>query len=150
MTHKSASGPAESKELDALREILLTQERAQLEALQRELAALRTQSESSEHLGVLLDPVISEVLAERARTHPDEVADAIQPAIIVGLRQQVEKDRDLLIGVLTPIIGQTIQRAVAEAIESLARRVDARMELMFDFLSIWWRWHARLRGVDDA
>ena len=150
MTHKPAIDPVESKGLAALREILLTQDRVQLEALQRELAALRAQSESPEHLEALLDPMISDVLAERTRTHPQEVAEAIRPAIMVGIRRQVEEEQDVLIRVLTPIIGQTIQRSVAEAIESLARRVDARMERMLDFRSIWWRWQARLRGVEDA
>ena len=150
MTHKPAVAPAESKDLAALREILLTQDRAQLEALQRELAALRAQSESPEHLEAMLAPMISDVLAERARTHPHEVAEAIRPAIMMGIRRQVEKEQEVLIGLLIPIIGQTIQRSIAEAIESLARQVDARMERMFDFRSIWWRWQAHLHGVDDA
>ena len=150
MTHESAADSVESKELEALREILLTQDRAQLQALQRELAALRIQSESPERLVAMLDPLISEILAERARSHPDEVAEAIRPALMVGLKQQIEKERDVLIGLLTPIIGQTVQRAIAEAIESLARRVDARMERMLDFRNIWWRLRARLSGIDDA
>ncbi len=136
--------------MEALRKILLTQDRAQLQALQQELAALRAQADSPEHLESLLEPLISDVLAERARTHPDEVADAIRPAIMLGLRQQVEQERDVLIGALTPIIGQTVQRAIAEAIESLARQVDARMERMLDFRSVSRRWQARFRGVDEG
>jgi len=150
MTQNPAADPTESKRLETLREILLTQDRAHLQALQRELATLHARSESPEHLTTMLDPLISEILAERTRTHPDEVAAAIRPALVAGFKQQLEKERDVLIGLLTPIIGQTVQRAIAEAIESLARRVDARMERMLDFRSVWWRWQARLRGVDDA
>ena len=150
MTHLPPDDPAVSGDLEALRKILLTQDRAHLQAFQQELAALRARSESPEHLEALLAPMISDVLAERTRTHPHEVAEALRPAIMVGIRRQVEKEQEVLIGVLTPIIGQTVQRSIAEAIASLARRVDARMELMLDFRSIWWRWQAHLRGVDDA
>ncbi len=150
MTHLPPEDSAESSQLEALRKILLTQDRAQLQAFQQELVTLREQAESPEHLETLLEPLISDVLAERARTHPDEVAEAIRPAIMVGLKQQVEEERDVLIGVLTPIIGQTVQRAIAEAIESLARQVDARMERMLDFRSVSRRWQARFRGVDEG
>lgn len=150
MTHLPPDEPAVSRELEALREILLTQDRAQLQAFQQELAALRARADSPEHLEALMEPLISDVLAERARTYPDEVAEAIRPAIMVGLRRQVKEDRDVLIGALTPIIGQTVQRAIAEAIESLARQVDARMERMLDFRSVSRRWQARFRGVDEG
>lgn len=146
----AADSPVNSNDLEVLREILLTQDRQQLEALQRELQRLQVQADNRDHLLTLLEPILTDVLAEQARAHPDEFAEALRPAIMLGLQQQVEKERDTLIAALTPIIGSTVQRAIAEAIESLARRIDERMDRMLDVSGLWYRFRARVRGVNEG
>ncbi len=146
----SASFAAGEHDLQTLRDILLAQDRAQLLALQRELAALRAQSQNPDALVDRLEPLIAEILAERAREHPEEIAEAIRPALVIGLKKQIAEERETIIAVLTPIIGRTIQRAIADAMQALARNIDARMQRLTDVGRLWRRLQARVRGVDSA
>ena len=123
-----AGSVPDTDKLETLRSILLLQDRDRLEAFQHELEALRSQTEDAEHMVSVIQPLLTEALAARARTNPEEFAEAIRPSVALSLRRQVEEDRESLIAVFTPIIGRTIQRAIAEAMEALARQVDARMQ----------------------
>ncbi len=136
-------------DLEALRAILLTQDRAQLESLRDELEGLRAQSEDGERVLALIEPLLTSALAERARSHPQEFAEAIRPAIATALRKQVLEERESIIAALTPIIGRTIQRAMIEALESLARRIDARMQRATGFGALTRWFQARAHGVDE-
>lgn len=136
-------------DLEALRAILLTQDRAHLESLQDELESLRAQSEDGERILALIEPLLTSALAERARSHPQEFAEAIRPAIGPALRKQVLEERESIIAALTPIIGRTIQRAMVEALASLARRIDARMQRAAGLNALTHWFQARAHGVGE-
>ena len=137
--------------LEMLRQILLTQDRQRLEALQREIEALQQEVDAGpEQLPNLITPIINDILAERARNTTAELADAIQPAVAQSLQQQMQQERESFIALLTPVIGRTIQRALAEALESLARQIDARMQRVTDVGGLWRRLQARWRGVSAS
>ncbi|MBX7234568.1 MAG: hypothetical protein K1X65_09310 [Caldilineales bacterium] len=139
-----------ASELEALREILLTQDRKQLEALRTELDKVRAQSEDADHLVALIEPLLIGALAERARTNPDEFAEAIRPVVAAALQKQVQEQRESIIAALTPVIGRTIQRALAEALQTLARQVDSRVQRAFSLGGAWQRLRARMSGVDEG
>ncbi len=128
-----------SAELETLRAILLDQDRRRLEALQRELETLRNRVESAEEVIALIAPLLTEALAARARAQPEAFAEAIRPAVALALQKQVAEERESIIAALTPIIGRTIRRALAEALQALARQVDARMQSALALTTIWRR-----------
>lgn len=137
-----------SVELETLRAILLEQDRRRLEALQRELDALRHRVESAEEVVALIAPLLTEALAARARAQPEAFAEAIRPAVALALQKQVAEERESIVAALTPVIGRTIRRALAEALQALARQVDARMQSAFAITTIWRRWLGKLRRVE--
>ena len=49
-----------------------------------------------------------------------------------------------------PIIGQLAIGAVSEAVQDLARKVDAQVRRSFDFRALWWGICARLGGASQA
>ena len=115
-----------------------------------ELEALHNQSGDAGHFLALIEPLLTGVLAEQARTHPRELAEAIRPAIVLGLQQQLQEERESIIAVLTPIIGRTVQQPIAEALEALARQIDARMQKVVNVGTLWRRLQNRWRGVDES
>ncbi|MDW8270326.1 MAG: hypothetical protein RMN24_14290, partial [Anaerolineae bacterium] len=137
-----------SVELETLRSILLEQDRRRLEALQRELDTLRGRVENAEEVIALIAPLLTEALAARARAQPEAFAEAIRPAVALALQKQVAEERETIIAALTPIIGRTIRRALAEALQALARQVDARMQSAFAFTTLWRRWLGKIRRVE--
>lgn len=150
MSAADAASALPARDLATLRAILLSQEREQLEALQQELEALRRQTGDAAHFLALIEPLLTGVLAEKARTHPHELAEAIRPAIVLGLQRQMQEERESIVALLTPIIGRTVQKAIAEALEALARQIDARMQKVVDFGTLWRRLQNRWRGVDES
>jgi hypothetical protein len=147
MTTGSASF---ASELEALRDILLTQDRKQLEALRIELGRVRAQSEDADRLVALIEPLLIGALAEQARTDPEEFAEAIRPVVAAALQKQVQEQRESIIAALTPVIGRTIQRALAEALQTLARQVDSRLQRAFSLGGAWRRLRAQMSGVDEG
>jgi hypothetical protein len=124
---ESASPESEPDDLEALRTILLSQQRARIAELQAELDGL-----------------------EERLNDPHALAAMIAPALSAAIRVKLRDSRDEMVESLYPIIGQLVVRAVSEAVRDLARSIDARLRQSLDFRSVWQRFAARLRGVSPA
>ena len=100
-----ASGPRQSRDapaLESLRDILFGQYRQQIAELEAELDDL-----------------------ERRVSDKDALIAMIAPVLGDAIRLKIRDARDEMIEALYPIIGQTVVRAVSEAMRDLARAVDA-------------------------
>ena len=95
--------PSDDAFLAELRAILLSQDRAHV------------------------DQVTDDVVDLKQLLHDDEkLTQVIAPVMDRALRTSIEQNREEMIEALYPIIGQTVVRAVREAVQDLARTVDAR------------------------
>jgi hypothetical protein len=87
---------------------------------------------------------------ERQINDRDALAGTIAPIISDAIRRKIRDAREEMIEALYPIIGQTVVRAVSEAIRDLARNIDAQMRTSFSPRAIWRRLQARVSGVSGA
>ncbi len=87
---------------------------------------------------------------QRLLADKDALAALIAPSLDSALRDKIQQNRDEMIEVLHPIIGQTVLRAVTEAIQDLARNVDARVRLTMTPQAVLRRFKAQARGVSSA
>jgi hypothetical protein len=110
-----------------LRRILLGQEQERLAGLSSELGD------------------VQRLLADK-----DALAAVIAPSLDSALRDKIQQNRDEMIEVLHPIIGQTVLRAVTEAIQDLARTVDARVRTTMTPRAVLRRLQAQASGVSSA
>jgi hypothetical protein len=110
-----------------LRRILLGQEQERLAGLSSELGD------------------VQRLLADK-----DALAAIIAPSLDRALRDKIQQNRDEMIEVLHPIIGQTVLRAVTEAIQDLARTVDARVRTTMTPRAVLRRLQAQASGVSSA
>lgn len=117
----------EEQALDELRRILLGQEQTRLDHLNGDVGDLQ------------------QLLADK-----DALAALIAPSLDNALRDKIRQNRAEMIEVLHPIIGETVLRAVTEAIQDLARSVDARVRTSFTPRAALRRIKARLTGVSGA
>ena len=113
--------------LEALRDILFGRYRQQIAELEAELDDL-----------------------ERRVTDEDALAAIIAPVMGDAIRRKIRDARNEMVEALYPIIGQTVVRAVSEAIRDLARNIDARMRTSLSLRAIWRRLRARARGISGA
>ncbi len=121
------SPAAQPQDLEELRRILLGEEQGRLAELGLTVADLQ------------------QLLADK-----EALAAIIAPSLEAALRDEIQQRREEMIEVLYPIIGQTVVRAVREAIQELAVAVDARIRTSVAPRSIARRIRARVTGVSDA
>ncbi|RME73129.1 MAG: hypothetical protein D6784_12420 [Chloroflexi bacterium] len=126
-TEENASPAVPDPSVEALRDILFHQYRERIAELEAELEAL-----------------------ERRLSDPDRLAAIIAPSLGDAIRRNIRDARDEMIEALYPIIGQTVVRAVSEAVRDLARTLDARMRQSLDFKSRFRRLWGRMSGLSQA
>jgi hypothetical protein len=116
--------PGSDAPLDALRDILFSRYRQQIDELRAEVDDLERQVTDREALVNTISPLLGDLIRRKVRDAREEMIDA-----------------------LYPIIGQVVMRAVGEAIRDLVRTTDARMRSAFSPHALWRRLRARLSGV---
>lgn len=87
---------------------------------------------------------------ERRVQDKDALIGVVTPILGDAIRRKIRDAREEMIEALYPIIGQLVVRAVAEAIRDLARSVDAQMRTSFNIRILGRRLWSRVRGVSDA
>lgn len=122
-----ASLPDGDPALEALQEILLSRYSKRVAQLESELDDL-----------------------ERRVTDKDAFVAMVTPVLGDAIRRKIRDARDEMIEALYPIIGQTVVRAVSEAIRDLARTIDAQMRTTFNIQSFGRRLRAQASGVSSA
>ena len=123
----AVSASAEEPSLETLREILFSRYRQQIADLEAELAEIERRISDKDALVAMLSPVLGD-----------------------AIRQKIRDAREEMVEALYPVIGQTIARAVNEAVRNLARTIDAQMRTSFDLGRMLRRLKARLGGVSNA
>ena len=123
----SSPQPPPAPSLENLREVLFGRYRQQIAELEAELDDL-----------------------ERRVSDEDALIGMIAPVLGDAIRRKIRDARDEMIEALYPIIGQTVVRAVSEAVRDLARTVDARMRTSLSPRAVWRRLWGRLSGVSSA
>lgn len=113
--------------LGELRAILLGEDRAQFDQLKQDVVEVKQ---------LLVDD--------------EKLAPLIAPALDKALRARIDQNREEMIEALYPIIGQAVVRAVREAVQDLARTVDARVRTSFSPRAAFERFRARMKGVSSA
>ncbi|MBN1219117.1 MAG: SH3 domain-containing protein [Anaerolineae bacterium] len=124
---KSVSLPPHDPSLETLRDILFEQDRQRVQTLEQDLDDL-----------------------EERLTDPDTLVSIIAPVLGDAIRRKIRDARDEMIEALYPIIGQVVLRAVSEAIQDLARTIDAQMRTTFNVQAMGRRLQARVSGVSSA
>lgn len=89
-------------------------------------------------------------LQQSVEEDPYRYGEAIAPVISPAIRNQIRNSRDEMVAALSPIIGQTISKAIADAFDDFRRRIDTQMKQNLNLQGQLRRFLARLRGVSEA
>lgn len=89
-------------------------------------------------------------LQQEVSKSPSIYGKIIAPAITRAITDQIKNSRAEMIEALHPIIGQTIQSAIAEAFNDLRRRIDNSMSSSMNLGRFFKDLKARARGVSTS
>lgn len=90
---------------------------------------------------------LAPALQEEIKNKPTNYGEIIAPIITPAITNQIRNARPEMIAALYPIIGQTIGKAISEAMYDLRRRIDANLQQNLNFSQQFRRFRARLKGV---
>ncbi len=121
------NGQAEEDAMDALRGLLLGDDRTRVAELATQIDDLSAQFDDHDALVQRINPILGE-----------------------AIRRSIHDSRDEMIDALYPIIGQLVLRAVTEAMRDLARTIDARMRRTISPSRVARRIQAQVSGVSGA
>ncbi len=135
--------------VNALRDIVVRQERQRIDALEAGLQDLNAEIEP-DSLAEKLNPVMSGLVRQTIHDSPDEMAEAIGPVMGEAIRVQIRDSRQGMVDAIAPIIGATIQKALSDFSHELQRNIDARLRTSFRPSDVLRSAQARLRGISSA
>lgn len=121
-------------ELAALRSLLLSPERAELDGLRERL-------ENPDLHAREVGQVLAEAIVLRAR-EDDELTRALQPIFVEAMRIAVRDDPQFIADAIYPVIGPAIRKAVASAFKAFAQTMNSTLNKALSLRGLRWRFEA--------
>lgn len=135
--------PDRQAELEKLKRILLAEERTTIETLRRALAALDERvGDDHRFRDSMTRELVAAFRAAETSQHR-ELAEALSPLVLAGIRREIVQSRDLMVEALYPITGRLVSTAVARAFQSLVADINARLEAAVSPLN----WRRRVKSL---
>jgi hypothetical protein len=120
------------------------------EQAEKNFFALQSDLADPEKVVALLELGLRPALKQGVEKDPLLYGEAIAPMISPAIRNQIRDSKGEMIAALSPIMGQTISKAISEAFLDFRRRIDAQMKHNLNLREWSQRILARMRGVSDA
>jgi OOP family OmpA-OmpF porin len=137
-----APAPSGDPSLDAVRHILLNREL-------QVLARLRTTFDDPARLSAAVSDVLS-MAVHRAASRDGRLGDALAPAVERAVQFSVHKDPRTYIGILSPLMGATIRKSIAEALENTLQSLNQALKHSLSLRGLLWRIEALRAGTTFA
>ena len=133
--------PERQAELETLRRILLADERISIETLRRTLSTLEDRvGDDDRFRDSMTKGLVAAFRAAEVAQHR-ELAEALSPLVLAGIRREIVASRDLMVEALYPITGRLVTTAVARAFRSFVAEINAKLEAAVSPLN--WRRRAK-------
>lgn len=135
--------PDRPAELEKLKHLLLADERTDIETLRRALALLDARvGDDARFRDTMTRELVAAFRAAEANQHR-ELAEALSPLVLAGIRREIIQSQDLMVEALYPITGRLVSTAVARAFQNLVADINARLEAAVSPLN----WRRRIKSL---
>ncbi len=141
-TAPSIPAPSGDPSLDAVRHILLDREL-------QVLARLRRTLDEPERLAAAVGDVLS-LAVQRAAARDGRLGEVLTPAVERAAQCSIKKDPRTFIGIFSPLMGATIRKSIAEALESTLQSLNQALKHSLSWRGLMWRIEARRAGTTFA
>ena len=138
----SAESDASVRELTELRELLLGNERRQLDELRRRLDTFELTPEE-------LAEKLPQAIVQRA-ARDRQLAIALAPTVENAISESVRRNPREIATAIFPVLGPSIRKAIAETMSGLVNTINRAIEHSFSPQGIRWRIESLRTGVPFA
>lgn len=126
----------ENDKIEILKDILFTEDRADIEKIAKRIAQLEKTLNQKKELTEKVTPILDTKLAEFTESMPQKLG----PTITATLKEQISTQKDEVVDALFPILGKMIKKYIAQEIKLVTEKIDNQ----FSFVS---RLKLRLRSL---
>ncbi len=128
--------------LEALRSLILEEDRAAIAKLQQKFDDPRQLAEA-----------ISSVLADAftlAGARDEQLAKALAPILELATQASIRKNPGTLVGILYPLMGSVVRKSIAESLDGTLQRLNQAFKHSFSWHGLKWRLEALRSGSSFA
>ncbi|MDQ8732696.1 OmpA family protein [Bradyrhizobium sp. LHD-71] len=143
MSPATIARPDRQADLETLRGILLANERDSIETLRLALKALDDRVGDDDRFRDSMTRGLVAAFRAAEVSHHRELAEALSPLVLSGIRREILDSRDLMVEALYPITGRLVTTAVARAFRGLIAEVNAKLEAAVSPVN----WRRRAKSV---
>jgi OOP family OmpA-OmpF porin len=128
--------------LEALRSVLLEQDRAAF-------AALRQKVEDPAQLAEIVSAVLASAVA-LAEARDQRLETVLTPAMERAVRGAIHKDPDTVVGVVYPLVGPAIRKSITETLDGTLQSLNQALKHSLSWRGLRWRLEAYRSGSSFA
>jgi hypothetical protein len=132
--------------LESLREILLTQDRADIQYILTKLTEIENLLQTQEKLAQRMAPII----ADELEIFQENIPQKLGPTITETLKKQIEESKDEVVEALFPIIGKMIKRYIQNEFKILSEKINNQINHTFSFKRAKQKITAVFTGVKES
>jgi outer membrane protein OmpA-like peptidoglycan-associated protein len=128
--------------LEALRSLILEEDRAAIAKLQQKFDDPRQFAEA-----------VSSVLADAftlAGARDEQLAKALAPILELAVQASIRKNPGTLVGILYPLMGSVVRKSIAESLDGTLQRMNQAFKHSFSLQGLRWRLEALRSGSSFA
>ena len=128
--------------LEALRSLILEEDRAAIAKLQQKFDDPRQLAEA-----------VSSVLADAftlAGARDEKLAKALAPILELATQASIRKNPGTLVGILYPLMGSVVRKSIAESLDGTLQRLNQAFKHSFSWQGLKWRLEALRSGSSFA
>ena len=141
-------------QLQALRRLLLEEDRRRIKDLEQTVERLQTQlvekNVDRDSLIEGLAPVIGDVLQKSMVDQQEDMIAVFAPIIGPAMQRRLKETQGEIIDALYPVIGRAVRKSVAESMKQLIDQVNRRIDATLRSGLFFKRIQAKLTGVSEA
>lgn len=133
------------KKIDLLKDLLLDEDRVEIDALKLKIKELENLLEEKEKLAKKVNPIITDRLVK----FTDEIPDKLGSTITKSLKNEIENSKDQVVDALYPIMGKMIKKFIQKEFEILSEKINAQIKQRFSFKNWFRKAKSKATGVAE-
>ncbi|WP_299112904.1 cell envelope biogenesis protein OmpA [uncultured Winogradskyella sp.] len=135
----------EETKIDLLKNLLLNDDRLEINALKLKIKHLEDLLESKKQLSKKVDPIIDKKLD----AYTEEIPIALGPVITESLKNEIENSKDQVVDALYPIIGKMIKKYIQKEFQILSEKINSQIKKRFSFMGFFRTAKSKFTGVEE-
>ncbi|WJJ95184.1 cell envelope biogenesis protein OmpA [Algibacter luteus] len=136
----------QDEKLNIIKDILLTDEREFVSAIEKKIKILENTVNKKENLSVKVDPIIETKLNEFVK----EIPETLGPTITEALKTEIKNSQDAVVEALYPILGKMIKRYVQHEMKLLSEKINNQVNKTFSFKRFFRRAKSKASGINES